>query len=127
MGVIITDLANKQHTMSLSWWAWSPLLGLILKSNVVTDEELLTIIEVTDLLDADPAEAKLLAEYLEKHILAQMNFDERLLHDGTPSSERDDGHLYRNPDEASKNYSVGYDTLKNFIKFCKECQGFTVN
>jgi hypothetical protein len=129
MGVIISDLGDKQPPLKLAWWAWRPILGLILASNSLTDTDgvRLSAIAVTDLLEASAAEAKSIAEYLENRVLAQMKPNERLLQDGTLSSKPDDGHFYRDPEEAVKNYSVDYDTLTTFMQFCKKCDGFTVD
>lgn len=127
MGVVITDFANSEHTLKLSWWAWRPLLQLILESNVVTDQDTLSIIGATDLLDINTDEARQIADYLQKSVLVNMQSGDRLLADSTITGEPDNGQLHRKPEDTDRNYSVEYETLVNFAEFCRNCQGFSVD
>jgi hypothetical protein len=129
MGVIITDLDDPQHELRLSWWAWRPLLQVILASDVIKDDDdgvRLAAINVTDVLEADSHEAHLIADYLEQNVLPNVKPGERVLHDGTITATPDDGVLHRDPTESDQNYSVDYNTLVGFIRFCKQSKGFAV-
>jgi hypothetical protein len=52
--------------------------------------------------------------------------NKRIYADLTITDEPDDMTLHRDNDEQWKNYSVGYDWLKDFTEFCLKSKGFQI-
>lgn len=104
-------------------WNWHPTIELLVRAGVFTSER-------ADPLhyncggDVTEVEAVKVGEFLTWY-LASIAAGNRLLIDGTVTSETDTGELFRGSDW-QKNYSVTKEWLEKFRDFCMSCQGFSV-
>jgi len=71
-------------------------------------------------------EAHLLGEKIRDVVLPKLAPDKRIYADGSITNAPDDMTLFKDDDEQWKNYSVGYDWLKEFSDFCLRSKGFQV-
>lgn len=79
-------------------------------------------------------EAHAIAGHLEQSVLSRMEPGQRLMLEGTVTSEPDDATFYKDPEEWERNYSLEYEMADppepavalGFIEFCRESNGFSV-
>lgn len=124
MGVSIDDLRDRNRSVRCNWWNWRPTVELIRSLRLFDDHRL-------DMLsdgfgELTEAEAKQLAEGLERHVLPGLRPGQRVLLNGIVTEMPDDGTFYRDIAEQHKNYSAHYEWLVKFTEFCKESGGLYV-
>ncbi|WP_293914785.1 hypothetical protein [Deinococcus sp.] len=125
MGVLLTDLSNEEHSKTCNWWNWRPTLTLISTLKLL-DAERLDLMGYNAGAEVSQAEAQAIASFLEARVLPLLSENQRVLLNGSRTTEPDDGTFYEEPSEMYKNYSTSLDWLSEFAQFCRECGGFSV-
>jgi hypothetical protein len=124
LGVDIGDLRDRSRTLHASWWQWRPAVVLIRSLGLFDGERLDNL--TNGFGEFTSAEARQLASALEERVLPGLQPGERVLLDGTVTSEPDVGTFHRTTAEQHRNYSTDYDWLVAFIVFCKDSDGLYV-
>src|SRR5262245_32727838 len=104
-------------------WNWHPTIELLVRAGVFSCERAEPL-HFNAGGDVTAAEAVQIAKFPSLYLLS-MSPGERLLNDGTKTSEPDTGGMYRGPDW-DKNYSATFEWLEQFRDFCKTCGGLRV-
>jgi hypothetical protein len=124
MGVDIDDLRDRNRSIHSSWWSWRTTVELVRTLRIFDNQRL-------DMLsdgfgEFTEAEAKQLAQGLEREILPGLKQNQRVLLNGTVTESPDEGTFYREPNEQHENYSVQYEWLVKFVEFSKASGGLYV-
>jgi hypothetical protein len=124
MGVILTDLGDATHDLSMNWWNWRPTLELIRSFNLIDEERLERMSFSCGGGHATEQEAHEIAKRIREGWLSRMSSGERLKLDVTTTEEPDDFKMHF--DEVEKNYSAHRSSLEGFVEFCMASNGFRV-
>jgi hypothetical protein len=124
MGITLFDLKNEVTSFHINFWNWRPIVEAVRRLQVLPDERVAALHEPFCNNGLSKEEARLVADALESRILATLEKGERVLLDGTRTSEPDD--LVFHKIEQEKNYSATRPALEGFIAFCRACSGFEV-
>jgi hypothetical protein len=125
MAVTLVDAADSRRTLRANWWRWRPLVGHIGESGIV-DAGRIEQMGYNANAEITNDEAHAIAGHLEQSVLSRMELGQRLMLEGTVTSEPDDATFYKDPEEWERNYSLEYEWLVGFIEFCRESNGFSV-
>jgi hypothetical protein len=124
MGISLHDLRPDGDSFQVNFWNWHPIVELIRQLRVLPDERAAALHEPFCHNGLTKAEAKLVADALEVHVLPTLRHDERALLDGSRTSEPDD-FVFHKVDPA-RNYSTTRAVLERFVAYCRTCSGFEV-
>jgi hypothetical protein len=126
MSFILVDSLDEKRDLQLNAWHWRTILSLLEASASLPKERL----EVMGMSGACPKlsreEARLIASAIRSKILSGLKPNERIMIDGTLTTEPDDGTFFRDPREQHKNYSTNAVVLNKLCAFCESCDGFTI-
>jgi hypothetical protein len=104
-------------------WNWYPTIELLVRAGVFAAQRAERL-HYNCGGDVTEAEASKIAVFLTSYLSSRAP-GERLLIDGTLTSEPDTFEMFRGPDW-DKNYSATFEWLQKFKSFCEVCGGFTV-
>ena len=124
MGVDISDIRDRRHSVHANWWQWRPTVELIRLLGLFDGERLDHL--SNGFGEFTESEAQQLAAALKRRVLSAMQPGERVSLGGAPTAEPDDGAFYRAPGEQHRNYSADYEWLARFASFCGESGGLYV-
>lgn len=124
MGISLHDLRPDGDTFHVNFWNWRPIVELIRQLRVLPDERVAALHEPFCHNGLTEGEAKLVADALEARVLLTLRDDERVLLDGSRTSEPDD-FVFHKVDPA-RNYGTTRGVLERFIAYCRACSGFEV-
>lgn len=125
MGMFVIDLGNESNSLPVNYWNWHPTVELIERMGLVDKDRIalmhmpFTGVRVTE------SEARAIGAKFRTEILPSIPETGRVLHDGSVTTEPDDGTMHYG-DEAHKNYSATRSWLTKFADFCDRCGGFKV-
>jgi hypothetical protein len=125
MGVILVDLGDDKHHLSINWWNWRPVLAFLSDAGLIDDEQF-------ERLGANgcggtltPEQSQKAAEYLTREILPRLQDGQQIHADGqispVPSTSRPISSL-----PTHELYALSKTCLESFIPFCQSCKGFKV-
>jgi len=128
MGFLLFDLDDageirSENRLALNFWHWRTILAAVRRLDVIPGERLDPLEE--SWLDGrlTQAEARAVASALRERLIPSLESGERLLLDGSRTTEPDDGVIYVG-EEAHRNYSTNRAVLEKFAAFCDSCNGF---
>jgi hypothetical protein len=125
MGVTLFDLGSDEPLFDVNFWNWRAIVETI-RSLAVIDTKKVDLLHEPFLGELTRDEARSVARALRERVLLGLTADERVLLDGTKTSEPDDGTFFRGAAEAHKNYSTSRRVLEAFVAACEACEGFRV-
>lgn len=124
MGISLRDLAKEDHWFHVNFWNWRPIVELIRRLKILPDERAAGLHEPFCGNGLAAEEARLVADALECSVLPAFADDERMMLDGTRTTEPDDGTFHKV--DQFLNYSTSREVLSRFIAYCRACGGFDV-
>ncbi len=107
-------------------WNWKATLEIIKSMDIVSEGKLRQMSYTATGVKIDIDDAHLIGEKIRDDLLPKLEPNKRIFADGTITDAPDDMTLYKDEDENWKNYSVGYESLKEFSEFCLRSKGFQV-
>jgi hypothetical protein len=124
MGISLKPFAKEDEWFQVNFWNWRPIVELIRSVDVLSNERVDQLHEPYCGYGLNEDEVIAVADALEAKVLPRLSSEERVLIDGSTTIEPDDGIFHK--EEPARNYSTTKPVLLEFIKFCRECKGFTV-
>ncbi|MFL6468446.1 MAG: hypothetical protein ACJ72Z_10865 [Pyrinomonadaceae bacterium] len=126
MSFTLQDMSSENFEFTANVWNWKAALEVIKGLDVVSEGKLRQMGYNATGVKIEIEEAHLLGEKVRDEVLPKLKPDQRIFADGTITNAPDDMTLFKDDDEQWKNYSVGYDWLKDFSEFCLRSKGFQV-
>ncbi len=126
MSFTLHDLGTENYEFSANVWNWKTVVELIRRFDVISEGKIRQMGYNATGVKLDMDEAQLIGQRLRAEILPKLEPNKRIFADGTITEEPDDMTLFKDEDEQWKNYSVGYNWLKDFADFCLRSKGFQV-
>ncbi len=126
MSFTLFDLGSENYQFSASVWNWKALLEVIKSLDVVSEGKLRQMSYNATGVKIAAEDAQMIGEALAAKILPQLQPNKRIYADLSITDEPDDMTLHKDQDEQWKNYSIGYDQVREFAEFCSRSKGFQV-
>ncbi|GIU82355.1 MAG: hypothetical protein KatS3mg006_1419 [Pyrinomonadaceae bacterium] len=126
MSFTLLDMGSEGYEFHANVWCWKTTLEIIRSLDIMNITKLRMLESSGNGIKIEMDEAHLIGRKLYEEILPKLEPNKRMFINLTITDEPDDGTLYRDPDEAWKNYSVSYQWLKDFADFCLNSKGFQV-
>lgn len=126
MGITLFDQGSGTELFDIDFWHWRTIVEAVRSLDVLEEARVDTLHEPF-LGELTRAEALTVAKALRAMLIPSLKDDERLLFDGTRTTEPDDGTFHRAPTERYKNYSTTRGVLEEFAVACEACAGFRVS
>jgi len=125
VGVTLFDQQTNDIVFDVNFWHWRAIVEAVRTLNVLPEQTVERLHEPwTGELTQE--EARAVGEAIRARVLPTLNDSERLLLDGSRTTEPDDGTFHREPHEQHMNYSTDRRVLAEFAKCCETCHGFRV-
>jgi hypothetical protein len=124
MGISLKATGSNDQWFEINFWNWRPIVELIRTLDVIPNERVDELHQPYCGYGLSDAEAIAVAAALEAKVLPGLSAQERVLLDGTTTTQPDDYVFHKK--EQAKNYSTTKPVLMEFIQFCRTCKGFTV-
>lgn len=126
MTVLLVDRKTNEVVFDINFWHYRAIVEAIRSLRVLPDEKVDSLHEQFQGNGLTEAEARLVAAAIRARLLPTLKEDERLLLDGSRTTEPDDRTFYTEPDNWHKNYSTNRRVLEEFARCCETCNGFEV-
>ena len=127
MSFTLHDMGSVGYEFSSNVWNWKAALEIIKSLDLISDGKVRQMSYNATGVKVDADDAHLIGEKIRDVILPKLGGpDKRIYADLTITETPDDMTLHRDDDEQWKNYSVGYDWLKDFSDFCLRSKGFQI-
>ncbi len=126
MSFTLFDLGSENYQFTASVWNWKALLEVIKSLDVVSEGKLRQMSYNATGVKIAAEDAQMIGEALAAKILPQLQPNKRIYADLSITDEPDDMTLHKDQDEQWKNYSIGYDQVREFAEFCSRSKGFQV-
>lgn len=126
MGVSLLDRKSKEVVFDVNFWHYRAIVEAIRALDVLPTEKVDALHESWQDTGLTTVDARVVAAAIRTRLLPTLGDDERILWDGSRTTEADDGTFYRDPAEQHKNYSTNGRVLEEFVKCCETCEGFFV-
>ena len=126
MSFTLFDLGSENYQFSASVWNWKALLEVIKSLDVVSEGKLRQMSYNATGVKIAAEDAQMIGEALAAKILPRLQPNKRIYADLSITDEPDDMTLHKDQDEQWKNYSIGYDQVREFAEFCSRSKGFQV-
>ena len=124
MGISLKPAGNDAQWFQINFWNWRPIVELIRSLDVIPDERANELHQPYCGYGLSEAEAVAVAAVLEAKALPGLSESERVLLDGSSTTQPDDYVFHK--EDLALNYSTTKPVLEEFIRFCRTCKGFTV-
>jgi hypothetical protein len=126
MGVTLFDQVTNEVIFDVNFWHWRALVEAVRALDVFSIETVAQLHEpFVGELTQD--EARHVADAIRERLLPTLTNGERVLLDGTRTTEPDDGTFHRDTSEQHRNYSTTRAILALFADCCASCGGFRVS
>lgn len=119
-------MGSEHFEFSANVWNWKAALELIRGLDVLSESKVRQMGYNATGVKLEPDEAQIIGTRIRDEILPKLQPNKRIYADGTITDQPDDMTLFKDDDEQWKNYSVGYDWLKDFSDFCLRSKGFQI-
>ena len=126
MSFTLTDLGSESFEFNANVWNWKAALELIRSLDILSEGPLRQMNYNATGVKISMKEAHEIGSRIQTEFLPRLAPNKRIYADLTITDEPDDMTLHRDNDEQWKNYSVGYDWLKDFTEFCLKSKGFQI-
>lgn len=126
MSFTLMDLGSENFELSASVWSWKPTLEIIRSFDIISEGKLRQMEYAATGVKIELEDAHDIGKKIRETILPKLEPNKRMFMDLSITDAPDDGTIYRDEDEKWKNYSAGYDWLKEFSDFCLVSKGFQV-
>ena len=126
MGVSLFDRETEEIIFDVNFWHYRAIVEAVRSLEVLPDAKIDALHESWLGNGLTTEEARLVAVAITTRLLPTLGEDERLLLDGTRTTEPDDGTFHRDPAEQQQNYSTNRGVLERFARCCETCNGFNV-
>jgi len=126
MSFTLQDMSSENFEFFANVWNWKAAIEVIKHLDIISEGKLRQMSYNATGVKIEIEEAHLLGEKIRDVVLPKLAPDKRIYADGTITNAPDDMTLFKDDDEQWKNYSVGYDWLKEFSDFCLRSKGFQV-
>jgi hypothetical protein len=126
MSFTLMDISSENFEFQTNVWHWKTALEIIKSFDVISEGKVRQMTYNATGVRLEHEEAQIIGERIRDEILPRLAPNKRIFADLTITDKPDDGTLYRDSDEQWKNYSAGYDWLKEFSEFCLKSKGFQV-
>jgi hypothetical protein len=126
VGVSLLDRKTNDIIFDVNFWNYRAIVEAVRSLRVLPTATVDALHESWQDNGLTAAETRLVAVAIRTHLLLTLAEDERLLFDGSRTTEPDDGTLHRDPKEMHKNYSTTRRVLEKFAECCETCNGFIV-
>lgn len=124
MGISLKSAGTEDHWFEINFWNWRPIVELIRSLDLIPNERVDELHQPYCGYGLSEAEAIAVAATLEAKVLPELSAQERILLDGSTTTQADDYVFHK--EEQDRNYSTTKPVLIEFIRFCRTCKGFTV-
>jgi hypothetical protein len=125
MGITLSDLETDAYLLSINFWNWRPIVEMI-RSLGLLPQELVDSLHEPFVGELTAAEAHAVAAEIRRVVLPALTAGQRVLLDGTRTTEPDDGTFHRAPADHAKNYGTTAAVLELFVRACEGSRGFRV-
>ena len=127
MSFTLHDMSSEGYEFSANVWNWKAALEIIKSLDIISEGKVRQMGYNATGLKIDADEAHLIGEKIRDKILPKLGSPEKRIYaDLSITESPDDMTLHRDNDEQWKNYSVGYEWLKDFSDFCLRSKGFQI-
>ncbi len=126
MGVALFDRTTRAIVFEVNYWHYRAIVETIRTLDVLPPETVDTLHESWCDHGLTAEEARRVASGLRARVIPTLSADERLLLDGTRTTEPDDGVFHREPADQARNYGTNRRVLEAFAACCETCDGFFV-
>lgn len=125
MGVTLIDTSDDNLVFTANFWNWRAIVEAVRLLDVLPSDRVDGLHELF-VGDLTRDEARRVGDALRLRLIATLSDGERLLLDGSRTTEPDDGVFHRTIEDWHRNYGTSRDALERFAAFCEETQGFKV-
>jgi len=125
VGIDLSDLATDETIFRVNFWHWRTIVEAIRALHVI-DADRAAALHEPFVSELTREEARTVAAAIRERLLPTLREDERLLLDGTRTTQPDDFTFHRDPAEQHENYSTNRAVLEQFVVACEKCAGFRV-
>lgn len=126
MSFTLVDLGSENFEFAANVWHWKTTLEIIRSFDILSEGKLRQMNYNATGVRLEKEEAHEIGERVRDEILPKLIPKKRIFADLSITDEPDDGTFYRDGDEQWKNYSAGYDWLRDFSEFCLKSKGFRI-
>ena len=126
MSFTLQDMSSENFEFFANVWNWKAAIEVIKHLDIISEGKLRQMSYNATGVKIEIEEVHLLGEKIRDVVLPKLAPDKRIYADGSITNAPDDMTLFKDDDEQWKNYSVGYDWLKEFSDFCLRSKGFQV-
>ena len=126
MSFTLTDLGSESFEFNANVWNWKAALELIRSLDILGEGPLRQMNYNATGVKISMKDAHEIGSRIQTEFLPRLQPNKRIYADLTITDEPDDMTLHRDNDEQWKNYSAGYDWLKDFTEFCLKSKGFQI-
>jgi hypothetical protein len=120
------DQSSESFEFHANVWNWKTALEIIKSFDILSEGKIKQMSYNATGVRLEKDDAHVIGEKIRDEILPKLEPNKRIFADLSITEAPDDGTLYRDEDEQWKNYSAGYDFLKDFSEFCLKSKGFQV-
>ena len=120
------DTGSEGFEFRANVWNWKTVLEIIKSFDIVGEGKLRQMTYNATGVTIEKEDAHAIGVKIRDEILPKLAPNKRMFMDLSITDAPDDGTLYNDDDEKWKNYSAGYDWLKEFSEFCLNSKGFQV-
>ena len=126
MGITLFDRTNNGNNWNVNFWNWRPIVEIIRSLELLPEERVDALHEQLAGNGLSESEARSVATAIRERVLPVLRSEERILLDGSTTTEPDDHVFHRPGTEERKNYGTTLDVLQLFVEYCEHSHGFDV-
>ena len=126
MSFTLMDMGTESFELNANVWNWKATLEVIRSLDILSESALRQMNYNATGVKVSMKEAHEIGARIRDEILPKLAPDKRIFADLSITDAPDDMTLHRDSDEQWKNYSVNYESLKDFAEFCLRSKGFQV-
>lgn len=119
-------MGSESFVFNANVWNWKAALELIKSFDIISDGKIRQMGYNATGVRIDAGDAHSIGQKIKDDVLPKLAPNKRIYADLSITDEPDDMTLFRDEDEAWRNYSVGHDWLRDFAEFCLRSKGFQV-
>ncbi|MBC7899251.1 MAG: hypothetical protein H7070_04280 [Saprospiraceae bacterium] len=126
MSFTLHDLGAENYEFNANVWTWKATLEVVKSLDIVSEGTVRQMSYNATGVKLSEDDAHAVGEKIRDVILPKLEPNKRMFADLSVTDAPDDMQLHRDDDEQWKNYSVSYESLKEFSEFCLKSKGFQV-